>query len=155
MLSLQLEATEIAELEDYYSSLNSRSLDLKPIQRDLDDIQREELNLRFQSSPGTEVGGTVYGDVYWDRLSNWYLNQVPRRRGGQIMIDTGRLRTDATSPGSGNSSNFNGAEYEFSINTPYATKQNTMRQLLFWSEGLLKQTEEAILNYVITGRGRS
>lgn len=151
MLSIELQYGDLTQLETYYSDLGKRAQDLQAIQRELDDIQREELKLRFLSSPATEVGGVVHGDVYWNRLSNWYLNQVPRRRKGQIMIDTGRLKNDAITPGSGNGSSFSQNNYEFHLNTPYAEKQDAMRQLLFWSEGLLQKTEAAIVNYIATG----
>jgi hypothetical protein len=151
MLSIKFDLEELSELEGYYTDLQQRAQDLRPIQRELDDIQREELKLRFLSSPATLTGGVVHGDVYWNRLSDWYLNQVPRRRKGQIMIDSGRLKNEATNEGSGNSSSLNQNSYEFKLNTPYAGKQDTMRQLLFWNEGLLQKTEAAILNYINTG----
>lgn len=154
MLSLKIEAEQIAGLEKKYSTATQRVKDLAPIQKNLDDLQREELKLRFLSSPRTQVGGVVYGDVYWNRLSEAYLNQVPRRRKGQVMIDTGRLQRDATTPGTGNTSTVNGFNYEFAVNTPYAQQQDQMRQLLFWSESLLDKTSAAIVNYVTTGEVR-
>ena len=150
-LSLTAETKDFIELEKYYSAMQERSLDLHPIERELGDIQREELKLRFLSSPGTEVGGVVHGEVYWNKLSDWYLSQNPRRRGKQIAIDTQRLKIDATTPGPGNSSRANKDSYTFEINTPYAAKQDEMRSLLFWSETLLDRTQEAILNYILTG----
>ena len=151
-LSISVEAEELVELEKYYQAIEERSLDLHNIERELGDIQRAELKLRFLSSPATEVGGVVHGDVHWNRLSDRYLADNPRRRGKQIMVDTKRLETDATTPGSGNTSQSNGLQYSFEINTPYAGKQNEMRSLLFWSDILLEKTQEAILDYLETGK---
>ena len=151
-LSITTNQEDFAELSEYYSEMNTRSLDLHPIERELGDIQREELKLRFLSSPGTEVGGIVHGEVYWNKLSDWYLSQNPRRRGKQIMIDTQRLKIDATTPGPGNTSIADRTSYKFEINTDYAAKQNEMRSLLFWNESLLEKTQNAILDYITNGK---
>lgn len=151
-LFITTDTTEFADLEKYFQAMKERSLDLQPIERDLGDIQREELKLRFLSSPGTEVGGVVHGEVYWNRLSEAYLSMTPRRRGKQIMIDTQRLKIDATVAGPGNTSRIKGTEYSFKINTPYADKQHKMRSLLFWSTTLLDKTREKILEYIVGQR---
>ena len=151
VLSLSLESEQIAEIAKYYQDIDDRTRDLQPIARELGEIQREELVLRFLSAPATQTGGVVHGDVYWNRLSDWYLNQVPRRKEGQIMIDSQKLKTDATTPGAGNTSRFENGQYSFSINTYYAQKQDKVRSLLFWSDGLLRKTEEAIVGYILTG----
>lgn len=150
MLKLSTDYQQFSDLTGYLERIKQRFQDLRPIERELGEIQREELRLRFLSSPATEIGGIVYGEVYWNRLSDWYLNQVPRRRKGQIMIDTQKLKIDATTEGAGNTSRVeDDGSYSFTINTDYAAKQDEMRKLLFWSEGLLQKTEDIILNYLI------
>ena len=155
MLSISIDTEELENLESYYSGIQERSQNFQAIEQELGDLQRQELKLRFLSSPATEVGGIVHGEVYWNRLSNWYLNQNPRRRGKQIMIDTQRLMRDSTVDGSGNTSRVEGNRYEFSINTSYAQKQHDLRSLLFWSEGLLEKTEAVVLDYILNGKNET
>lgn len=153
-LSIKSSTKGLEELQKYFEDITERTEDLRPIERELGDIQREELKLRFLSSPATEVGGVVHGGAYWNRLSDFYLSMVPRRRGKQIMIDTQKLKMDSTLDGPGNNSEFRGSEYEFTINTSYAAEQNSMRELLFWSETLLDKTTEKVINYILTGETR-
>lgn len=50
-----------------------------------------DVDQRFASAPIAEAGGTVLGGEDWPALSPNYLAKNPRRRGGQILRDYGRL----------------------------------------------------------------
>ena len=86
-----------------------------------------DVDTRFDGAPPVELGGVVYGGVYWAPLSPSYLRQKPRRRGGQILRDTGELQQSFTS----NAAIFQAANNEVVVGTALPKAADLQRGYIF------------------------
>jgi hypothetical protein len=119
-------------------------------------ISREDFFLRFQSSPRTEMGGTVWGGVFWRKLEEGYLLSRPDRRKGQVLIDTGRTMksfTDDAAPG--NVSNFDAADgsftMEFGSDLEHVSNLQETWPIAAWHPLLLEKVSDFVLQYLASG----
>jgi hypothetical protein len=111
-------------------------------------IMREDLRLRFGSSPPTTAGGTVYPDIYWRQLSDSYLLSRPDRATGQIYIDTGRLKESLTTNNAENVSEFRGEAYFFGTSVPYAEPLQEYRTILIFHQELIEKLTKAYVAWL-------
>jgi hypothetical protein len=130
------------------SKLNSRvnNLKLKPEQltqtgAGIRLIVQADVDQRFDSSPGVETGGTVWGDAYWKPVQPEYLEYHPRRIGGQLLRDKGELQQSFTAEGT-SVSEVSGDEMVFGSALPKAGWLNRDRPLIFWHPRLVEQVAE-------------
>lgn len=155
-MSLTLEANfDSRDLEKFIEEAQKR-LELSDTEiqsmlaKKMQEVMFEDLQLRFASSPPTTLGGTVYGDVTWRRLSDSYLNKNPERQVGQIYVDTGALRNSLVSMGPNNISEFDRvSQYKFGTRIPYAEKLQKYRQIVFWHPRLLEKIAGIYTNFII------
>ena len=96
------------ELNGIVRALNAVAVDIgqPAIAQQIRQTVLADIDERFDSAPGVESGGVVYGGVYWPPLSESYLAKNPRRFGGQILRDTGELQQSFTANGAVFEANF-------------------------------------------------
>jgi len=121
-----------------------KAADMKAIVPIINEEIREDLILRFKSSPSTTTGGEVYGGQQWQELSEGYLRTHPKRQSGQIYIDTGAFRDAMTTTGEVKLSG--DGEFTFEVNAPNAEKLQKARPVLFWHNDLIKKITDKIRN---------
>jgi hypothetical protein len=159
-LLFSINSSELDQLQEYLekikSSINLSDLKVKQdLKERLQAVMFEDMRLRFASSPGTQVGGTVYGGQEWSSLSEYYLANNPNRQSGQVYIDTHDLMNSLVSMTSNTVSEFeetsaNGADFVFGTKLKYAEKLQQSRPIVFMHPELLdkvvKGYEELIIN---------
>lgn len=151
MIGISVDLRGLSDMGDRFNSMSRRVTDFNPISRDLADIIRQDLNLRFLSSPATVSGGIVHGNVYWGSLSPYTFRMNPRRLQGKVHVDTGRLWQGSISEGGGNRYHVQGSDFFFEL-----TNQNTgdlqnkyKRPILFWHEELVNKVRDRTVEYVM------
>lgn len=113
---------------------------------------QEDVDERFRSSPRVESGGQVFGGVTWARLTEAYLKQRPKRRGGQILRDTGKLQQSFQVGGGNSIFKASGNVVTVGSSLVYANRQHTKRPILFAHPELLLVVKNILQNYIETGQ---
>ena len=115
----------------------------------LEKIMSEDLRQRFASSPSTVTGGHVHGGEYWKPLSESYLSTRPDRAQGKIYIDSGDFMRSFQVGSPTNISRFtDNLTYEFGSSLDYATKLQSMRQVVFFYDELLDSLALGFLEWL-------
>lgn len=112
-------------------------------------ILQQDADYRFETAPPTEIGGTVYGGVEWQALSEAYLAENPRRYGGQILRDTGELLQTLTNEASPYNIYDVGESYlVFGSSLAKAGKLQKQRPFLFWHPQLIEKIAEFLAEFL-------
>ena len=121
------------------------------------DIVRDDFMMRFQSSPSTTSGGSVWGGTYWRALDEGYLMSNPRRKTGQVLIDTGELmRAFTRENATGNLTSVTEDTMEFGVNLdilPHAERLQETWAIAFWHPALLEKISAKLTEWYI-GRNK-
>lgn len=150
-IGLTIDLQGIEEAIAYNSGVVQRLGNIRPLGLTLATVIQEDVDQRFDSAPGVEQSGTVYGGVTWDALTDAYLRANPRRQGGQQLRDTGEL-LGSFQVGDPNNIFLSGPDFvEFGSRLPKAAGLNTRRELLPAHEELIKTLRTAIEIYVVEG----
>lgn len=152
MIGLSINLRGFSDLDSRFDKMSDRVTDFNPISRDLADIVRQDINLRFLSSPATVSGGVVYGNVYWGPLSPYTFRMNPRREQGKVHIDTGRLWQGAINEGGGGNRYYTqGSDFFFELTASQVDDlQNKYnRPIAFWHEELLNKVRDRTVEYVM------
>lgn len=146
MIELSIDTDTLREISDLLSGIQEKAVDWSEAGEGVGDLVRDEFNLRFQSSPSTQTGGMVQGDVYWRALNDGYLAANPRRRGGQVLIDSGKTwKSFANADAAGNINEFDADEMTFGSSLDHVPRLQEIWPIAFWSPELL----EAIAAYLV------
>ncbi|NJM56243.1 MAG: hypothetical protein HC857_00575 [Synechococcales cyanobacterium RU_4_20] len=148
MSGIQVEIHGLAEALQTMEGMQAKLKDLRPIARDLFLVVQADVDRRFAGSPSTEVGGTVLGGEDWAPLQERYLKYNPRRRGGQILRDTGELLNSLSIGSPGNVNEVREDELIFGTNLPKAGRLQEDRPFLFMHPGLVSQIENVVIHYL-------
>jgi phage gpG-like protein len=152
-MKLKLEHSALLKkMVEPHKKMAERLEDMTPIARDLADIVRDDIDLRFRSSPATEVGGEVHGGVYWDKLTDYTFSLHPERRGGKVLIDTGELYRDSISEGQGNRYRIDGREFTFELTSKKAVENQAKRPIAIVHDDLLRKVAKAQVKFVLEGK---
>jgi hypothetical protein len=142
------------ELKAFFTSATDRVEDWTEAAEDIVTMVRDDVRMRFQSAPSVETGGMVWGDVYWRPLNEGYLLSRPDRRGGQILIDTGALKSSVTENTTGSYTEINETEIRIGTTLPYAEElqKDENFPFIFWHPILLERITEHLLSWYMTGK---
>jgi len=144
-----INTSQLDAIANSFGQMGDRSTDYSDIGSELADIMRDDLKKRFASSPATQVGGTVYGGIRWDGLTDATFAINPSRRGGKIGIVSGQLKLQSTVAGAGNVFGVDGTDFSFELVSERSQNFSQYRQLLAWHPELLRRTAELISTYVV------
>jgi phage gpG-like protein len=120
--------------------------------RDTGLIIQSEVDEVFNSSPGTESGGTVQGGRTWPALTDAYLKQRPDRRGGQILRDTGELLGSLTVGGKRNILTANSDTLTFGTALPKGRGLQKKREFLFVTDSMTSAIANRWEQFIVEGR---
>ena len=148
-ITLEIDTTEIARATESLQGIAIRAGDIQAAAMGIRLLIQQDVDLRFQTSPSTEIGGEVFGGEYWEALSEEYLLIRSDRLGGQILRDTGELLQSMTAAGNPYEI-FAVTENELVFGTALAkaSKLQVKRPFLFWHPILLGRVAEYIANYI-------
>lgn len=138
---------KLEQLDGIFEEMSDRARNLSPIGKDLADIMRDDARKRFASAPATEIGGNVYGGVYWPALTDASFAMNPKRHGGKIGVDTGELRRQATLDGVANLYKVSGTDFTFELTSEKAQEFQVDRPLVFWHVELLRRVSDRLVQY--------
>lgn len=150
-LGVSIEPENLNQLLKELGAIEFRASDLRPTGLGVRLIMQSDVDERFDSSPGTEETGEVYGGVVWERLTETYLSSNPRRRGGQQLRDTGELLQSFTAAGEG-IFEIDKDEFVFGSALPKARYLNAKRPMLFFHEDLADTITNYLQQYIISGK---
>ena len=140
-MQTSIDLSELSRLNSTIDNLKLKPEQLESAAAGIRLIIQADVDLRFQSSPLTDTGGTVWGDAYWKPVQPEYLQYHPRRVGGQLLRDTGELQQSFTAEGTSISS-VSGDEMTFGSALAKAGRLNRDRPLIFWHPRLIEQVAE-------------
>lgn len=131
--------------------IQERASNLRPLAPVVGLICQADVDRRFDSSPNVRSGGTVYGGVQWERLSEAYLKSNPRREGGQVLRDTGELAQSFLVGQRGNTLKGDRNTITFGSRLKKARYNQRRRPMLFVHPALVQQVARAIELYLSKG----
>jgi len=131
--------------------IKARSVNLQPVAQAVGLAAQADVDERFNSSPGVRSDGQAYGGVTWERLTDAYLAQNPKREGGQQLRDTGELLNSFTVGGEGNVLQAGGSEITFGSALPKARGLANKRPLLIVHPDLVEAIAAIFEAYVVRG----
>lgn len=131
------------------TAAKARAESIKGVADDIALVIQADADERFNTAPGTETGGAVYGGKSWDKLTDAYLSANPRRRGGQLLRDTGELAQSFQVGGGGNVYQTDTNSIVFGSALPKAVGLNKDRPLLFAHPDLVETVARVWSDYVI------
>jgi hypothetical protein len=149
---LSVDLTGLPNVLRLLEGIESRSLDIRPIARDIALAVQADVDERFDSAPGVRAGGTVYGDVSWDSLTNAYLAQRPEREGGQIYRDTGELQQSFQVGGGDNVFEATNDQVTFGSSLTKASPLHRRRPILVVHDDLVTAVGAIMEVYILEGR---
>jgi hypothetical protein len=135
----------IANLEN----LGDRVQDIRGMSRDILLAAQTDVDARFDSAPRVESGGAVTGGINWPALSPQYLEDNPRRKGGQILRDFGTLQQSYGIGQAGNISTVSSTEIVFGSALPKARYLATKRPQVFLHAGLIQVVTNIVEAYAM------
>ena len=150
--TFDIQITGLTEALQLFDGIKQRSGDLRPVGTTIGLLIQSDVDERFNSAPGTESGGSVYGGLSWAALSEAYLKSRPDRRGGQILRDTGELLSSFTIGGRGNVFRPDSNSVTFGSALPKARGLNKKRPMLAVHPPLVDAVARAILAYIAEGK---
>ncbi|HEY9657678.1 MAG TPA: hypothetical protein V6C65_04375 [Allocoleopsis sp.] len=154
-VELSIEKDDLNQVEDFFSSATERLDDWTEAGEDIVTMIRDDVKLRFQSSPAPGMGGMVYGDVYWRPLREGYLLNRPDRRSGQILIDSGTLKRSVTEDTPESYTEINEEEIIVGTRVPYAERLQREFPFMFWHPILLDRVSKHLADWYLTGKKRN
>jgi hypothetical protein len=140
-MQTDIDLSELSRLNSVIDNLKLKPEQLTQAAAGIRLIIQSDVDQRFDSAPGVETGGTVWGDAYWGAVQPQYLEYHPRRVGGQLLRDTGELQQSFTAEGT-SINEISGDEFVFGSALPKAGKLNRDRSLIFWYPRLIEQVAE-------------
>lgn len=148
-LKVTIATKDISRITEQLHGIQLRAKDITAAGPAIRLLLQQDVDLRFQSAPATEVGGEVYGGMQWESLSESYLAQNPQRLGGQILRDTGELMQSLTAEGHPyNVFSVNESEVVFGTALTKAGYLQRDRPFLFWHPLLLEKIADYLAGYV-------
>lgn len=132
-----------------FAGASERAIDVTKIADDIALIIQSDVDERFNTSPGVEQGGAVYGGESWDRVTESYLNQRTDRRGGQLLRDTGELLQSFTIGGSGNVLEKTKNSVTFGSSLEKARGLNKKRPMIFAHPELVENVASVWEAYIL------
>ena len=149
MITIDIEhlAATVGTLDGIYDRANN----LAPVAPTIGLVCQADVDQRFNSSPSVRSGGTVYGGVQWERLSEAYLKANPKREGGVILRDTGELAQSFLVSKRGNILKGDRQTITFGSALPKARYNQRKRPMLFTHAKLVEQVARAIEIYLTKG----
>ena len=154
-LTIEINTKEFESFQFWVEEMQKRLNLANQAQQDklrerLEKVMAEDLAKRFASSPSTVAGGNVHGGEYWKPLSESYLAARPDRAQGKIYIDTQSFLRSFQVGNPQNISRFTDQlTYEFGSNLEYASKLQSMRQVVFFYDELLDSLALQFLEWLV------
>ena len=148
---LKIEATGINEAIAAIQGIVKRASDVRSHASTEAKIIEGQIQRTFSSSPPTTQTAAVYGGVTWQRLSEQYLRQVPRRRGGKTLIDTGATRDSFKLGKRNNIFKTNGSTVEFGSSEPKAAWNQPTRPMVFAHPAMVEAVIAGRIKYILGG----
>jgi hypothetical protein len=148
-MQTSIDLSELSRLNSTIDNLKLKPEQLTQAGAGIRLIVQADVDQRFDSAPGVETGGTVWGDAYWGAVQPRYLEYHPRRVGGQLLRDTGELQQSFTAEGT-SMYKVSGDELVFGSALPKAGWLNRDRLIIFWHPRLVEQVAE-YLGYWMAG----
>lgn len=140
-MQTSIDLSELSRLNSTIDNLKLKPEQLPQTAAGIRLIVQSDVDQRFQSSPLTDTGGTVWGDAYWKPVTPEYLEYHPRRLGGQLLRDTGELQQSFTAEGT-SVYEVSGDELVFGSALAKAGRLHRDRPIIFWHPRLLEQVAE-------------
>lgn len=161
-MGFSLDTSKWEALVKQFEEMEERGLSIRPVAPKLKSIIQQDILTRFQQSPPVETGGVVWGEmaevngqmvqsVEWAKMSDFWLNTHPHRRGGQLLIDTGALMRASTSDAGGQVYLEEDTSISLGVDVPYAQKVAERRPFIFMHQGLVDKLTIALQEYLTTG----
>lgn len=150
-MSIAINIDGLQQATDQLTGLSRRIVDVTPIARALLLALQADVDERFDSSPSVASGGTVYGGIQWEKLTDSYLKRNPRRQGGQILRDTGELLQSYQVGQTGNISQVRPTEITFGSALPKARGLANKRPQLIVHDGLIEVLDNIVSRWVVEG----
>lgn len=152
IVSISIETEGVEKISKLLSTATDRIDDWTPIADGIVTMVRDDVRLRFQSSPAVEVGGMVWGDVYWRPLTEGYLLSRPDRQSGQILIDSGALKQSVTEDTAESFTSITSEEIKIGTTLPYAGEMQEKFPFIFWHPILLERIADYLVTWYWTGK---
>ncbi|HEY9598484.1 MAG TPA: hypothetical protein V6D33_12520 [Cyanophyceae cyanobacterium] len=151
-IGLSLDFKGLLDAQQAVKDMRDRAEDFSPIARQLADVVRKDhLDPMFRSEPSTLSGGVVWGGEFHAPLTHRTLTLHPRRRLGQVHIDTGSLWKGTITEGGSNTYDVEGTEFTYELTDDRVPKLEQWRAILYWHDYLLEQMMLVILAFLIAG----
>lgn len=148
---ITIDIQHLAQTIGTLDGVEKRAGNLGPVAPTIGLVCQADVDQRFNSSPNVRSGGTVYGGVTWEALSESYLKSTPRREGGQILRDTGELAQSFLVAKKGNVLKGDRQSITFGSALPKARYNQRRRPMLFVHPKLVEQVARAIEIYLRRG----
>lgn len=145
---IEIDVGQLAQTIGTLDGIEERASNLAPLAPTIGLICQADVDERFNTSPNVRSGGTVYGGVRWERLSEAYLKARPIREGGKILRDTGELAQSFLVAKKGNVLKGSRSAITFGSALPKARYNQRSRPMLFVHPQLVIQVARAIEIYL-------
>lgn len=153
-LALRIDASELERINARLNELQVRAEDVRGAGPGIRLLVQQDVDERFAAAPSVEAGGAVLGGVSWQPLPEEYLERNPRRRGGQLLRDTGELLQSLTVDGyPGSVFTEEGEDLVFGTALTKAGRLQDQRPFIFWHPELLEKVAEYLVNWVVEEGG--
>lgn len=148
-MKFDINLSELNKISDRLASIEIKSKDLIPASTGIRLVIQEDVDFRFQNAPLTETGGESWGGEYWEKLSDRYLSNNPKRMGGQILRDTGELQQSLTIEGHPYQTwSVSESELVFGSNLAKAGRLQRKRPFIYWHPVLLGKVADFLVNFL-------
>jgi hypothetical protein len=118
------------------------------IEKDVIGLVVRDIRTRFLLAPLTQTGGYVLGGVYWRPVQPEYLYKRPERKGGKLLVDTGRLKDTLTNTANAQFyAKLDGAGLVIGSDLAYAGYQHNMRPIVFQHKNLTESIYKLFESY--------
>lgn len=170
---IEIEIEGLAAALAGLQEIGDRASDLQAVAPAVFLALQSQVDEVFNSAPGVESGGKVYGGAYWEPVSEAYLaardkyppsysSRVRSRRGGQLLRDTGELLnsigigSQLGGPGGGNTGDRiaeleGGDTFVFGTALPKAKGLNRDRPFLYVFPEMIESVSNVLELYLTEG----
>ena len=131
-LSIQVDPESARLVAELVGGVAARVADLTPINQEALLMVQADVDQRFASAPRVRSTAMVWGGETWPSLSNMYLEDNPRREGGQQLRDTGELLQSFQVGQRANVTQSDASGWTFGSALPKASELHQDRPLIFF-----------------------